>query len=80
MILHNFFMILYIYIAPGQEQTASSGQSFDVNRSDMSCHFIHLLQFSKKSIIKSDFIQIFNDLIHVYSPRAGADSPQGTEF
>ena len=34
--------------------------------------------------LKSNFKQMFNDLIHVYSPRAGAgagaDSPQGTKF
>ena len=29
---------------------------------------------------KSDFIHFFHDLIHVYSPRAEADSPQGTSF
>ena len=30
--------------------------------------------------LKSDFIQFLNDFIHVYSPGAGADSPQGTQF
>ena len=30
--------------------------------------------------LKSDFIQFFHDLIHVYSPGAGADSPKGTKF
>ena len=29
--------------------------------------------------LKSDFIHFFHDLIHVYSPGAGADSPQGTK-
>ena len=33
-----FFMILYMYIAPGQEQTAPRGQSFDVNRNVLSLH------------------------------------------
>ena len=36
--IHFFFMILYIYIAPEQGQTAPSGQSFDVNRNDLSLH------------------------------------------
>ena len=46
-----------------------------------SCHFGHLLQVSKKISLKSDFKQFFfHDFIHVYSPRAGADSPQGTKF
>ena len=30
--------------------------------------------------LKSDFIQFFHDLIHVHSPRTGADSPQVTKF
>ena len=32
--------------------------------------------------LKSDFVQFFHDLIHVYSPGAGAgaDSPQGAKF
>ena len=29
---------------------------------------------------KSDFIHIFNDFIHVYSPRARAENPLGTNF
>ena len=39
-----------------------------------SCHFGHLLQVSKQISLKSDFV---HDFIHVYSPRAGADSPPG---
>ena len=30
--------------------------------------------------LKSEFIHFCHDLIHVYSPRAEADSPQGTKF
>ena len=30
--------------------------------------------------LKSDFIHFFHDLIYVYSPGAGTDSPQGTKF
>ena len=33
-----FFMILYMYVAPGQRQTAPMGQSFDVNRNVLSLH------------------------------------------
>ena len=29
---------------------------------------------------KSDFIHIFNDFIHIYSPRAMAENPLGTNF
>ena len=32
----HFFMILYMYIAPGQGQTAPRGQSFDFNRNVLS--------------------------------------------
>ena len=42
--------------------------------------FTHLLQFLKKSLWSLILYIFFHDLIHVYSPRAGADSPQGTEF
>ena len=71
-------MILYMYIAPGQGQTDPRRQSFDVNRNVLSLHsFVASL---KKMSLKSDFIQVFfNDLIHVYSPGAGADSPEGTK-
>ena len=36
--IHFFFVILYMYIAPGQGQTAPRGQSFDVNRNVLSLH------------------------------------------
>ena len=76
--IHFFFMILYMYIVPGQGQTAPRGQSFDVNRNVLSLHsFVASL---KKMSLKSDFIQFFHDVIQVYSPGAGADSPQGTKF
>ena len=48
---------------------------------EMSCHFIHLLEVSKKISGKSDFIHFFfHDFIHVYSPKAGAVNPLGMEF
>ena len=70
-------MILYMYIAPGQGQTASRGQSFDVNRSVLS---LHSVVASLKNVLKSDFIHSFHNLTHVYSPGVGTDSPQGTIF
>ena len=66
-------MILYMYIALRQGQTAPRGQSCDVNRnvtSSICC------KFKKQMSLKSDFILLFNDLVHVYSPGAGAGSPQ----
>ena len=38
------------------------------------CHFGLLLQVSKTISLKPDFIHLFHDFIHVYSPGAGADS------
>ena len=70
-------MILYMYTAQGQGQKAPRGQSFDVNSNVLSLHSFFA---SFKKYMKSDFIQFFHDLIHVYSPGAGADSTQGTKF
>ena len=72
-------MILYMYVAPGQGLTTPWGRNFDVNRNILSLRsFVASL---KKISLKSDFIHFFfHDFIHVYSPRAGADSPQGTKF
>ena len=71
-------MILYMFIAPGQRQTAPRGQSFDVNRNVLPLHSI--VESLKKMSLKSDFTQFFHDFIHVYSSGAEADSPQGTKF
>ena len=68
-----------MYIAPGQGLTAPRGQSSDVNRNVLSLHPF-VASFKKKMSLKSDFIHFFHDLIHVYSPGAGADRPQGTKF
>ena len=66
-----------MYIAPGQGQTAPRGKNFDVNRNVLSLH--SFVPSFKQMSLKADFIQFFfYDLIHVYSPGAGADSPQGT--
>ena len=48
-------MILYMYIAPGQGQTAPGDKV--LMSTEMSCHFIHLMQVFKKMPLKSDFIQ-----------------------
>ena len=57
LILYIFFMILYVYIAPEQGQTAPRGQSFDVNRNVL---LIHLFVANFKTIsLKSDFIHFF---------------------
>ena len=45
-----------------------------------SCHFGHLLQVLKKSLLSLLLYDFFHDFIHVHSPRAGADSPKETKF
>ena len=67
-----------MYIAPGKGQTIPRGQNFDVNRKASSLY--PFVASFKDISLKSDFIQFFHDLIHVYSPGQGADSPQGTKF
>ena len=67
-------MILYTYIALGQGQTAPRSRSFDVNRNVLS--LLSFVASFKKMFLKSDFIQFFHDLIHVYSPGArGIQAP-----
>ena len=74
----HFWIILYMYIAPGQGQTNSWCQNFDVNRK-----LLQLRPFVasfKKIVLNSDFIHIFNVSPHVYSPGAGADNLLWTKF
>ena len=68
-----------MYIAPGQGLTTPWGRKFDVNRNILSLR--SFVASFKKIFLKSDLIHFFfHDFIHVYSPRAGADSLQGTNF
>ena len=67
-----------MHTAPGQGQTARSGQNFDVNRKALS--FYPFVTSFKEISLKSDFIQFFHDLIHVYSPGAGGIQPPGDKF
>ena len=67
-------MILYMYIAPGQGLTTPLGRNFGVNRNILS--FRSFVASLKKISLTSDFTHF----IHVYSPGAGADSPQGTKI
>ena len=71
-------MILYMYIAPGQGLTTPTGRNFDVHRNILPLH--SFVASFKKISLKSDLYNFFHDFIHVYSPRAGADSAQGTKF
>ena len=53
-----FFMILYMYIAPGQGLTTPWVRNFDVNRNILSL-WSFVASFKKISL-KSDFIQFFS--------------------
>ena len=76
-----FFMIFYMYIAPGQGWQTLGDKI--LMSTGTSCHFGHLLHVSKNLFevwFYTLFFFFFHDFIHVYSPRAGADSPEGTTF
>ena len=63
-----------MYIAPGRGRQPTGGQKVYDNRMlPICCKF-------KMIFSKSDSIHIFNDFIHVYSPRARAENPLGTNF
>ena len=68
-----------MYIAPGQGQTAPRGQNLNVNRKALSLY--PFVASFKEISLQSDFIHFFHDLIHVYSPGAGAiQPPRGQSF
>ena len=75
----QFFSWFYSSIQPlGRGRQPPRGQTFDVNRNVLSLHsFVASLKKTLWSLLLSNF---FHDLIHVYSPGAEADSPQGTKF
>ena len=56
--IHFFFMILHMYIAPGQGQTAPREQNSDVNRYVLSLY--SFVASFKNMSLKSDFIQFFS--------------------
>ena len=79
LILYNFFMILYMYIAPGQGQTAPGETKSWCQHKCLVTSFI-CSKFQKNVFEVWFYTIFFHDLIHIYSPGAGADSPQGTKF
>ena len=74
----HFFMFHHYVYSPGQGQTIHWGQNFDDNRKAFSL-WPYVASFKMISS-KSDFINIFNDFIHAYSPGARAENPLGTNF
>ena len=71
-------MILYMYITPGQGQTAPSGQSFDGNRNVLSL-YLFVASF-KKIFLKSNLYNFFHDLIMYIAPGQGQTAPRGQNF
>ena len=65
-----------MYIAPGQGADSSLGDKILMS-TERPYHFTHLLQVSKKSLSSLILYKFFHDLIHVYSPRAGAIQAPG---
>ena len=70
---HDFIQVY----SPEARANNSSRRNFDVNRNILSLRLF--VACFKKMSLKSDFIHffLFHDLIHVYSPGAGIDSPRG---
>ena len=80
-LIHFFFMILYMYIAPWQRQTAPRGQKFDVNRNVLSIHSLPICCKFQRNLFEVWFYTFFfYDLIHVYSPGQEHTAPRGTKF
>ena len=76
--IYIFFHVSPYAYSPGQGQTIHWGQNFEDNRKAFSlCPYVASFKMVSS---KSDFIHIFNDFIHVYSPRARAENPLGTTF
>ena len=72
-------MILYMYIASGQGQTAPRGQNFDVNRKALSLY--PFVASFKEISLKSDFIHFFSRFNTCIYPRGrGHTAPRGQSF
>ena len=69
---------MFHHMVKGQGQTIHWGQNFDDNRKSFSlCPYVASFKMISS---KSDFIHIFNDFIHVYSPGERAENPSRTNF
>ena len=74
-----FFSWFYMCIQPRGRGRQPPGDKVLIS-TELSRHFIHLWQFSKKCLWSLILNNFFHDLIHAYSPGAGVDSPKGTKF
>ena len=78
--LSFFFLCVFfqMYIAPGRGRQPIKDKNFYDNRKTFSlCPYVASFKMISS---ESDFIQIFNNFIHEYSPKARADKPLGSKF
>ena len=59
LILCNFFMIVYMYVAPGRGRQPPGDKV--LMSTEMSCHFIHLMQVLKKCLWSLILYNLFYD-------------------
>ena len=71
--IKKFHDFIHVY-SPGVGADNTQGTKVLIS-TEMSCHFIHLLQVSKICLWSLILYNSFHDLIHVYSPGAGVGSP-----
>ena len=71
-------MILYMYIASGQEQKTLGDKL--IMSTESPYLFDHLLQVSNKSLSTLILYIFFIDFIQLYSPGVEVDNPLGTKF
>ena len=79
LILCNFFHDFIHVYSPGAGADNPLGTKFWCQQEHL-VTLVICLQVKKKSLWSLILYIFFHDLIHVYSPGAGADSPQGTKF
>ena len=77
--IHFFFFHDFIHVySPGEWIDSPRGQSFDINRNVLSLHSF-VASLNKNAFEDWFYTFFFHDLIHVYSPGAGTESPHGTK-
>ena len=72
------FHILYMYIAEGPGQT-TTGDKILMSK-ETSCHFAHLLQVSKFSLLSLILYNLFMILYMYIAPGQGLTTPCGRNF
>ena len=78
---YTFFFHYFIHVySPGAEADSPQGTKFWCQQNCLVTSFL-CCKFKKKKCLWSLILNnFFHNLIHAYSPRAGADRPQRTKF